>query len=217
MEKTGAAPTLSNRRKMQMKLSTKIASSMGFLAVLLGILGLYLLVQMTKINDTTALIANDRLPLVTALGEINKATSEFRLAEVLHVYAASAADKRKYEERMDKWIKSVGDSAERAAKLIRYPDTKRAFDTYLEARAKYRAEVQKVLKLSRDNNAGEAAVLLMGESREQYQHLSDALGAAIKPIMQNIGKANAEADVIYDNSRATGIVLVILAVGVAAP
>ena len=33
--------------------------------------------------------------------------------------------------------------------------------------------------------------------------------------MQNIGKANAEADVIYDNSRATGIVLVILAVGVA--
>ena len=198
-----------------MKLSTKIASSMGFLAVLIGILGLYLLVQMTKINDTATLMANDRLPLVTALGEISSSSAEFRLAEVLHVYAASAADKQKYEERMDKWIKSVGDSAERAAKLIRYPDTKRAFDTYLEARAKYRAEVQKVLKLSRDNNAGEAAVLLMGESREQYQHLSDALGAAIKPIMQNIGKANAEADVIYDNSRATGIVLVILAVGVA--
>ena len=198
-----------------MKLSTKIASSMGFLAVLLGILGLYLLVQMTKINDTTTFIANDRLPLVTALGEINNASSEFRLAEVLHVYAASAADKRKYEERMDKWIKSVGDSAERAAKLIRNPDTKRTFNTYLEGRAKYRAEVQKVLKLSRDNNAEEAAVLLMGESREQYRHLSDALGAAIKAVMQVTGKANAEADVMYGNSRATGIALVILAVVVA--
>ena len=198
-----------------MKLSTKIASSMGFLAVLLGILGLYLLVQMTKINDTTTFIANDRLPLVTALGEINNASSEFRLAEVLHVYAASAADKRKYEERMDKWIKSVGDSAERAAKLIRNPDTKRTFNTYLESRAKYRAEVQKVLKLSRDNNAEEAAVLLMGQSREQYRHLSDALGAAIKAVMQDTGKANAEADVMYGNSRATGIALVILAVVVA--
>ena len=198
-----------------MKLSTKIASSMGFLAVLIGILGLYLLVQMTKINDTATLMANDRLPLVTALGEISSSSAEFRLAEVLHVYAASAADKQKYEERMDKWIKSVGDSAERAAKLIRYPDTKRAFDTYLEARAKYRAEMQKVLKLSRDNNAGEAAVLLMGESREQYQHLSDALDVAIKAVMQDTDKANAEADVMYGNSRATGIVLVILAVGVA--
>ena len=168
-----------------MKLSTKIASSMGFLAVLLGILGLYLLVQMTKINDTATLMANDRLPLVTALGEINNASSEFRLAEVLHVYAASAADKRKYEERMDKWIKSISDSAEQAAKLIRTPDAKQAFNTYLEARAKYRAEMQKVLKLSRDNNTGEAAVLLMGQSREQYRHLSDALDAAIKAVMQD--------------------------------
>ncbi len=198
-----------------MKLSTKIASSMGFLAVLLGILGLYLLVQMTKINDTATLMANDRLPLVTALGEINNASSEFRLAEVLHVYAASAADKRKYEERMDKWIKSISDSAEQAAKLIRTPDAKQAFNTYLEARAKYRAEMQKVLKLSRDNNTGEAAVLLMGQSREQYRHLSDALDAAIKAVMQDTGKANAEADVMYGNSRATGIALVILAVVVA--
>ena len=198
-----------------MKLSTKIASSMGFLAVLIGILGLYLLVQMTKINDTATLMANDRLPLVTALGEINNASSEFRLAEVLHVYAASAADKRKYEERMDKWIKSISDSAEQAAKLIRTPDAKQAFNTYLEARAKYRAEMQKVLKLSRDNNTGEAAVLLMGQSREQYRHLSDALDVAIKAVMQDTGKANAEADVMYGNSRATGIVLVILAVVVA--
>ena len=188
---------------------------MGFLAVLIGILGLYLLVQMTKINDTATLMANDRLPLVTALGEISSSSAEFRLAEVLHVYAASAADKQKYEERMDKWIKSVGDNAEQAAKLIRNPDTKRAFSSYLEARAKYRAEMQKVLKLSRDNNAGEAAVLLMGESREQYQHLSDALDVAIKAVMQDTDKANAEADVMYGNSRATGIVLVILAVGVA--
>ena len=215
MEKTEAAPALCNRRKMQMKLSTKIASSMGFLAVLIGILGLYLLVQMTKINDTATLMANDRLPLVTALGEINNASSEFRLAEVLHVYAASAADKRKYEERMDKWIKSISDSAEQAAKLIRTPDAKQAFNTYLEARAKYRAEMQKVLKLSRDNNTGEAAVLLMGQSREQYRHLSDALDVAIKAVMQDTGKANAEADVMYGNSRATGIVLVILAVVVA--
>ena len=215
MEKQENAPTLCKRRKMQMKLSTKIASSMGFLAVLIGILGLYLLVQMTKINDTSTLMANDRLPLVTALGEINNASSEFRLAEVLHVYAASAADKQKYEERMDKWIKSISDNAEQAAKLIRTPDTKRAFSTYLEAREKYRAEMQKVLKLSRDNNTEEAAVLLMGQSREQYRHLSDALDVAIKAVMQDTGKANAEADVMYGNSRTTGIVLVILAVVVA--
>ena len=214
-KKTGAAPTLCNRRKMQMKLSTKIASSMGFLAVLMGILGLYLLMQMTKINDTATSMANDRLPLVAHLGVINNASSEFRLAEVLHVYATSATAMQTYEERMEKWMKFINDSVDQAEKLIHNPDTKRAFNNYLEARTKYRDEALKVLKISRDNNTEKAAVLLMGESREQYQHLSDALDAAIKAVMEDTDQLNAEADVMYGNSRATGIVLVILAVGVA--
>ena len=214
-KKTGAAPTLSNRRKMQMKLSTKIASSMGFLAVLMGILGLYLLMQMTKINDTATLMSNDRLPLVAALGEINNASSEFRLAEVLHVNATSAQAMQQFEERMNLWLKAIDTNVGKAQKLIRNPDIRQIFQNYLEARAKYRDEAKKVLELSRANESERAMMLMMGESRREYEQLCESLDAATKAVMEDTDKANVEADVMYSNARLAGIALLIFAVVVA--
>ena len=214
-KKTGAAPTLSDRRKMQMKLSTKIASSMGFLAVLMGILGLYLLMQMTKINDTATLMSNDRLPLVAALGEINNASSEFRLAEVLHVNATSAQAMQQFEERMNLWLKAIDTNVGKAQKLIRNPDIRQIFQNYLEARAKYRDEAKKVLELSRANESERAMMLMMGESRREYEQLCESLDAATKAVMEDTDKANVEADVMYSNARLAGIALLIFAVVVA--
>ena len=198
-----------------MKLSTKIASSMGFLAVLMGILGLYLLMQMTKINDTATLMSNDRLPLVAALGEINNASSEFRLAEVLHVNATSAQAMQQFEERMNLWLKAIDTNVGKAQKLIRNPDIRQIFQNYLEARAKYRDEAKKVLELSRANETEKAMMLMMGESRREYEQLCESLDAATKAVMEDTDKANAEADVMYANARLAGIALLIFAVVVA--
>ena len=199
-----------------MKLSTKIASSMGFLAVLIGILGLYLLVQMTKINDTSTIMAEDHLPLVAALGELNNASSEFRLAEVLHVNATSAQDMQQFEERMTLWQKAIEANTEKAQKLIRKPATRQLFQNYLETRDRYRDDARKILELSRANETEKAMRLMMsGESRREYEQLCESLDAAIKAVMEDTDKVNAEADVMYGNSRTTGIVLVILAVVVA--
>ena len=198
-----------------MKLSTKIASSMGFLAVLMGILGLYLLMQMTKINDTATLMSNDRLPLVAALGEINNASSEFRLAEVLHVNATSAQAMQQFEERMNLWLKAIDTNVGKAQKLIRNPDIRQIFQNYLEARAKYRDEAKKVLELSRANESERAMMLMMGESRREYEQLCESLDAATKAVMEDTDKANVEADVMYSNARLAGIALLIFAVVVA--
>ena len=200
---------------MQMKLSTKIASSMGFLAVLMGILGLYLLMQMTKINDTATLMSNDRLPLVAALGEINNASSEFRLVEVLHVNATSAQAMQQFEERMNLWLKAIDTNVGKAQKLIRNPDTRQIFQSYLETRDKYRDEAKKALELSRANETEKAMRLMMGESRRQYEQLCESLDAAIKAVMEDTDKANVEADVMYSNARLAGIALLIFAVVVA--
>ena len=198
-----------------MKLSTKIASSMGFLAVLMGILGLYLLMQMTKINDTATLMSNDRLPLVAALGEINNASSEFRLVEVLHVNATSAQAMQQFEERMNLWLKAIDTNVGKAQKLIRNPDTRQIFQSYLETRDKYRDEAKKALELSRANETEKAMRLMMGESRRQYEQLCESLDAAIKAVMEDTDKANVEADVMYSNARLAGIALLIFAVVVA--
>ena len=77
-----------------MKLSTKIAASMGSLAVLMGVLGVYLIVQMASVNDVSSLMANRLIPSLANADAMNNAASEYRLAEILLIYNTDAAKMR---------------------------------------------------------------------------------------------------------------------------
>ncbi len=198
-----------------MKLSTKIAVSMGALAVLMAVMGLYLLFQMTKINDTATMMANNRIPLVEALGEINNASSEYRLAEILHAYATDPAVMEQLEKRMTEWLGIIGKGTETVTTLIYNPTTRQHFETYLAAREKYRTGARRTLEISRANHTEEALALLMGESRTQYGIMSDSLDATIRAVLVDTDKINTEADVMYNNARRTGMILVAAALLIA--
>ena len=51
-----------------MKLSTKIAASMGCLAVLMAIMGGYLIMQTAKINDSYSMIVEQMMPIRSNAG-----------------------------------------------------------------------------------------------------------------------------------------------------
>ena len=61
-----------------MKLSTKIAASMGALAVLMAVLGVYLIMQLGRVNDVSSEMADRLIPIVTAADEMNNAATEYR-------------------------------------------------------------------------------------------------------------------------------------------
>ena len=198
-----------------MKLSTKIAVSMGFLAVLMAVMGLYLLFQMTKINNTATMMANNRIPLVETLGEINHATSEFRMAEILHTYTTDAAAMEQLEKRMADLLQLVERETKTTTALIHNPNTRQHFENYLAAREKYRTGARNTLELSRANHTEEALSLLLGESRTQFGIMSDSLDNTIRTVMADTEKINAEADEMYNNAILTGIILVVAAVLIA--
>ena len=188
---------------------------MGALAVLMAVMGLYLLFQMTKINDTATMMANNRIPLVEALGEINNASSEYRLAEILHAYATDPAVMEQLEKRMTEWLGIIGKGTETVTTLIYNPTTRQHFETYLAAREKYRTGARRTLEISRANHTEEALALLMGESRTQYGIMSDSLDATIRAVLVDTDKINTEADVMYNNARRTGMILVAAALLIA--
>ncbi len=188
---------------------------MGALAVLMAVMGLYLLFQMTKINDTATMMANNRIPLVEALGEINNASSEYRLAEILHAYATDPAVMEQLEKRMTEWLGIIGKGTETVTTLIYNPTTRQHFETYLAAREKYRTGARRTLEISRANHTEEALALLMGESRTQYGIMSDSLDGTIRAVLVDTDKINTEADVMYNNARRTGMILVAAALLIA--
>ncbi len=198
-----------------MKLSVKIAVSMGALAALMAVLGIYLIMQMSKVNDVATEMSQRQMPLVEQVGAINNAASEYRLAEVLHIYATDPAQMREYEKQQQKWMKVIADGVQKSEAMIVSPRTREIFQTYLAARQKYREESQKVLELSRGLHTEQAVTLLLGESFKQYNLMSEALDNTINAIKQQVKQVNDDADVMYANSRLTGIILIVAAILIA--
>ena len=198
-----------------MKLSVKIAVSMGALAALMAVLGIYLIMQMSKVNDVATGMSQRQMPLVEQMGVINNAASEYRLAEVLHIYATDPARMREYEKQQQKWMKVIADGVQKSENMIITPRTREIFQTYLAARQKYREESQKVLELSRGLHTEQAVTLLLGESFKQYNLMSTALDNTINAIRQQVKQVNDDADVMYGNSRLTGIILIVAAILIA--
>ena len=198
-----------------MKLSVKIAVSMGALAALMAVLGIYLIMQMSKVNDVSTGLSQRQMPLVEQMGVINNAASEYRLAEVLHIYATDPVQMREYEKQQQKWTKVIADGVQKSEAMIVSPRTREIFQTYLAARQKYREESQKVLELSRGLHTEQAVTLLLGESFKQYNLMSEALDNTINAIRQQVKQVNDDADVMYDNSRLTGIILIVAAILIA--
>ena len=199
----------------KMKLSVKIAVSMGALATLMAVLGIYLIMQMSKVNDVSTGLSQRQMPLVEQMGVINNAASEYRLAEVLHIYATDPVQMREYEKQQQKWMKVIADGVQKSEAMIIIPRTREIFQTYLATRQKYREESQKVLELSRGLHTEQAVTLLLGESFKQYNLMSTALDNTINAIRQQVKQVNDDADVMYDNSRLTGIILIVAAILIA--
>ena len=198
-----------------MKLSTKIAASMGCLAVLMAVLGIYLIMQMSMVNDVATRLTTRLVPTQNYTNEANNAISEYRLAEILHIYNDDPAKMREYEQQQQKWAAVVTGDVKKLEALIFSPQAKQAFKDYLAARESYRATSEKVLAISRAGRTAEAIALMDGESRTQYDNMSNAIDALLKAINGSIAKINADADEMYATSRLIGIVLVVAAVLIA--
>ena len=110
-----------------MKLSTKIAASMGSLAVLMGVLGVYLIMQMASVNDVSSLMAARLIPSLANADAMNNAASEYRMAEILHIYTTDAAQMREYETRQGKWEGVIAGNIKKLGEVLVSPQAKQAF------------------------------------------------------------------------------------------
>ena len=193
----------------------KIAASMGCLAVLMAVLSAYLLTQTSNIMGVTSLITRGVIPAVTAADELNKAATEYRLAEALHLYSTEPAQMREYEKQQEKWADLIEKNIMKLKELIYSPAAKQAFQTYLAARQDFREVHNRLFVLSKENRTQEALAMLHGDSRAQYDRMSEGIRALLTALNTTLAKATSEGDKAYADSRLIGIILVVAAVLIA--
>ncbi|EXJ13843.1 methyl-accepting chemotaxis protein [Imhoffiella purpurea] len=188
-----------------MTLRTKLAIGFSLLVLLTTAIGGFAIFQMGKVNDASTEITVNWMPSIRHIQSMNTKTSDFRIAELMHVISEDPAQIAGLEKKMDSIKAALLEDRDAYAKLISseeeralYEAFANQFDAYMEANAR-------MIPLSRAMRTGEAMAIMNGES----QSLFDSYSATLEKLVDlNIagGKAASEnGDVMY--ARATGWIL----------
>jgi methyl-accepting chemotaxis protein len=161
------------------RLAPKLALSFALLLSLSAGLGLFALRGTARVNAAAADLGQHWLPTVRHSLALSRAVADFRSAETMHVIASGRTDKDGYEAEMDAHASTVEDAAKKVRASITGKDDSVAFAEYEGAWAAYREAHEKLLPLSRELKTAEAYGVLQGDSQEQFDKISAALGRIV--------------------------------------
>ena len=184
-----------------MKLAPKLFGAFAVVLLLMAGLGLFALVQMSKVNDSSTEITTNWMPSIKFLKEIDTNTSDYRIAELEHVVSEVPADMQAAEVKMRKLTESMTKTEGLYAKLISSPEERALFEQFTQQFKEYQVVHDRVLVLSRALKTADAMVLMNGESNKLYVVYSDTLAKLVELNEKGGNDASAAGDSLYASAR----------------
>ncbi len=199
-----------------MKLSTKIAGSMAALAVLMAVLGCYLLLQMQKSVDLATRMATRNIPLISLCDGIQTELVRHRLYESYHIFSQNPQQMAANEAALVDIKKRIGDSRQKIQALLFTDEGRGIAERFDDALRAYYRHTDDIIGLSRALKPEEAMNLMRGESFTAFQKV-DNLAADFSAYQMNMtDKANREDDIRAAAARRVGLGLMAAALVIAA-
>ena len=189
---------------------------MGLLLAMLCGMGIFSLIQMSRINAASTEIADNWLPSTRYAQGLNVYASNYRIQEIMHIFSTSKELMEKYEKRMNEMLTLFQDMEAKYVKVISSPEEKATYDAFLTDWKEYQKIHEQIYKLSQENRTDEARALLVGPSRETFYRASDQLIKLVKINVAGGDAASEFGDQVYENSQSlvTGVLIVALLIGI---
>ncbi|MGH9496473.1 MAG: methyl-accepting chemotaxis protein [Candidatus Sulfotelmatobacter sp.] len=176
----------------------KLAVAFGFLEVLLIGLGMFGLVQLSKVNNTTVAMVSRQMPSVMVLGALKYDASAVRRSELSQLLAFE--HKEKWDAPMKQALRDVEEHEKEYEPLIASKQERELDQEFRKAWGKYLTVHEKVMTLAREN---EYQANLLAQSVG-----SDAFDDAAKILQDEVDLDNRAAaafaqksDQVYSSSR----------------
>jgi methyl-accepting chemotaxis protein len=198
-----------------LKISSKLLLSFLAVLALTMLLGVFSLLQITRVDASASAMLNDTLPS-TRYALMMKATlGRMRVSELQHILSTEEKDYTYYEGsiaarrleflRYEKiYAATIGSPQEAAI----FESLKKSFDDYIN-------EDAKVLALSRAGNNEEAQKLNRGRSIKLFRYVNDSVDKLVDLSEADSKQAGLNATAVYKSSRVwiIGMMAAALAVG----
>ena len=199
-----------------MTLRTKLTLATGFLLVMLCGLGVFSLTQMSRINDVAVEIIDGWFPSTRYAMRLDTLVSDFRIAEIRHIYTTEQDVMAGYEKQMNELLTAIKDTETKYAALLD-TDAERGLWEKFEGEWKEYMEMHaQIQKLSRDEQTEKAIGILNTTSKELYHKTSESLGAIVDFNVEGSKKTSDSGDKVFNDSRSMviGMLIVVLLISV---
>lgn len=204
---------------VSIKIGTRLALGFGMVCVLLVSLALLGVTMLSRINDGTSEIVDERWPQIAATYTIMERIDGIAIALRNMMLTDSADDKQKQVDSIMRSRQVILDAIASLRTGLTSPEHKALLQNLLAAREKYVADQNTLLKLIGEGRSEEARAFLTNELRPAlaaYKEASVGLVRAQVDLMEETGKA---AQATYAETRLLMLVLgagaVLTAVGFA--
>lgn len=198
-----------------LRIATKLLISFAVVLFLCSVLGVFSIIQLARVNQTSTDMAENWMPSVRTLLEIKYSLARFRSQEVQHILSTSESDMVKYEKDMDGTLASLRTGRSQYEKLISEPSEREGYAAFSKLIEEYLAESKKLVALSRENKNEEAKALVRGNSSTLFAAATEALEKLTQINIVGGENASKTGDDLYAMSRSLIIaaILACLALG----
>ncbi len=182
-----------------LKIGKKLGLGFGLVLVLTAGLGVFALLQLSKVNGSTVDIATNWLPGVRTLGKLNFDTSAMRRDTLNYIVAT---DKRPhYEEKINVELNTITDDEKSYEPLISSDSERAMYQGYRAAWQKYLAVNERMKQLAEQNKNTEAIILAQSEGSRAFEAAGKYLQEDINLSEKGAADSAKTANGIYLSSR----------------
>ncbi len=163
----------------RISIKAKVSGTFGLVLAILVVLGGFSVYELAAVNRTSTDMAENWLPSVQSLGEINAAVSDFRAAEENHILQTDDAGMSAAETAMAKASDNLAKARAAYESLISAGEERALYKAFSDAWDGYKAVNRSVLELSRAGKNTEARDLVNGKSADLYEQAGGKVDALV--------------------------------------
>ncbi len=194
-----------------MKVAGKLGLGFGLILLFILGLGIMSLQRMSVVNDQSTILAQNWMPSIKLVEEINTSTSDLRLYEFEHVLTQTPQDMQKIENEMDSVLSTINKNRTEYEKLISsdeekalYEDFSKKFDTYMDMH-------KKLIPMSKQNKTEEAQKILH-EGEPLFNDFSQEMLKLVELNVEGGKKASLQGDEIYAQAKIIIISVIVISI-----
>ena len=185
----------------KMKIATRIGLGFGTVLLLMVGMGVFALLQMSKVNEASSEIATNWLPSIKLLKTIDTNTSDYRIIELRHVIAKTPDEMKPIENQMAEMAATIEKNRAAYAKLISSPQEQALYENFSKEFAAYMAVHERMIPFSQAMKTDEAMALMNGESMKRFTEFSALISQLVDLNEKGGNDASTRADLTYEQAR----------------